>query len=129
MMVLSNTILAHLRQSVDLKEKQDTNDSKVSDQPAQVELSIYFYISIGFLLVNPLFHASVVSSEPCAPQFLSSLVANCTQGRKEISPLYAVIFSCIEFYGVTVMLYCWSFNWNVIFLGLAWIFMELKKIR
>jgi len=93
-------------------------------------ISTYVIIAIVLLFINPPVHAVAVFTNPCCPNFVSSLYFTCrTVTDNEATFLQKILFVLIENLIATNFFFTWSFNWIMIFLGLAWIRQELRELR
>jgi len=67
---------------------------------------------------------------PCTPHFISSLAFPCRYPGEDVEGVVAKIpYFFMESYLVTMVLFLFAFNWAFVFLGLAWIRRELRKLR
>ncbi|XP_035702468.1 uncharacterized protein LOC118433992 [Folsomia candida] len=134
MMLFANSILDQL----DWKQHEisarfssaRTSGTSSSAQQPNSGLSKQLITAMILLTINPLIHALIVPTAPCAPQFLSSVLLPCKSIGDSDHPLYTQMpFIIQEYYGITVKLFTWSFNWSLTFLGLTWILREIKTTR
>jgi len=96
----------------------------------QTYVSRYVLIGMFMFIVNPPSHCIIVLDAPCAPHFWSAMFLPCpTTYDTSATFLEKLPFVFIENYLIAVVFYQWTFMWIMVFLGLAWLKMELTKMK
>ncbi len=113
-----------------LAERKELEKKGVDGKKWKDTISIYVLTSTFLLFLNPPCHAVAVIHTPCSPCFVSSLYYPCrTVTENESTFLGKLPFILAENLVVTNFLFAWTFSWINIFLGLAWIREEVRKLR
>lgn len=91
--------------------------------------SEHMFLNLFLFVTNPQVHTSIVEQYPCAPVFISSIYFQCGSiYENSASLLEKGPFLIFGFYQVFYWQYQCSFQWSLLFLGLSYIKIELKKL-
>lgn len=118
-----------LERVINKEERASSGLAKRSRQPDGMEgISRLISLEVLGVYVNPTAHWIVMFCTPCTPFFISSMY-KCETGFKVREELHDFVLFVVECYSSYVFVYVMASLWVLLYLGLAEVELELKKLE